>query len=130
MNSWNFTGNAGRDAEVRFLASGDAITSFSVAVKSGYGKNEITSWVNCSYFGKSGQAVSTYIKKGSLIGVTGEGLLRSWDGKDGAKQSSLECRVSSVTLLGSKDASPAKDNAPQAQDDSQSSNNFDDSIPW
>lgn len=107
MNSWNFTGNTGKDAEVKALSNGETITSFSVAVKSGYLKNEVTSWVNCSIYGKRGEAVAQYITKGVLIGVSGEGLLRSWDNKDGVKQSSLECRVNDVTLLGGK-----SDNAP------------------
>lgn len=118
MNSWNFIGNTGRDAEVKFLANGDPITNFSVAVKSGYGKNEVNSWVNCSIYGKRGQAVAQYITKGMQIGVIGEALLRSWDNKDGVKQSSLECRVNDVTLLGGKSdhANPkAKQESPAKQ---------------
>lgn len=127
MNSWNFTGNSGRDAEVRFLPTGDAITTFSVAVKAGYGKNEVTSWVNCSYFGKGGQAVAQYIKKGTALGVTGEALLRSWDNKEGVKQSSLECRVNSLTLLGSKrDDETAKPSAPSATNNGTGASSFDD----
>jgi single-strand DNA-binding protein len=123
MNSWNFTGNTGRDAEVKFLPSGDAITSFSVAVKSGYGKNEVTSWVNCSIYGKRGEAVASFITKGAQIGVSGEALLRTWDTKDGGKGSALECRVNDVTLLGGKQnnqSSPAT-NSP--------STDFDDDLP-
>jgi single-strand DNA-binding protein len=118
MNSWNFTGNTGKDAEVKCLANGDPITSFSVAVKSGYGKNEVTSWVNCSIYGARGEAVAKFIKKGAQIGVSGEGLLRTWDAKDGSKGSSLECRVSDVTLLGKKDGESVSQQrqAPQSND--------------
>jgi single-strand DNA-binding protein len=131
MNSWNFTGNAGRDAEIRYLANGDAITSWSVAVKAGYGKNEVTSWVSCSIYGKRGEAVADFIKKGNQIGVSGEGLLRTWDAKDGSKASSLECRVNDVTLLGSKNGdngnTPSQDRKPNQQN-----SDFDDleSVPF
>jgi len=113
MNSWNFTGNTGGDAITKFLASGDAITSFSVAVKAGYGKNEVTSWVNCSIYGKRGESVSPLIKKGALIGITGEGLLRTWDKDDGSKGSSLEVRVNDVTLLGGKQSGESVSQQPK-----------------
>lgn len=115
MNSWNFTGNTGKDSEVKFLANGDPITSFSVAVKSGYGKNEVTSWVNCSIYGKRGEAVASYITKGVQIGVSGEALLRTWDNKDGTKGSALECRVNDVTLLGAKASAERENTTPQRQ---------------
>lgn len=139
MNSWNFTGNTGGDAVVKYLPSGDAITSFSVAVRAGYGKNEVTSWVNCSIYGKRGESVAPLIKKGNQIGVSGEALLRTWDAKDGSKGSSLECRVNDVTLLGSKNNSqgdtsgqPSKNNAPQTQgeSDKREFSDFEDDIPF
>jgi single-strand DNA-binding protein len=109
MNVWNFIGNVGRDAEVRYTPAGDAITNFSVAVKAGYGDKAVTTWANCSIFGKRGEAVAKHILKGNQIGVSGEVLMREWD-KDGTTQKSLECRVNDVTLLGKKD--DAKTQAP------------------
>ena len=100
MNSWNFTGNLGGDAETKFLPNGDAIVNFSVAVKAGYGDKAVTTWVRCAMFGKRGEAVSQYLLKGSLVGVVGEAQLRPWTDKDGNKQSSLEVRVADLTLLG------------------------------
>jgi single-strand DNA-binding protein len=126
MNSWNFVGNLGRDAEVRFTPAGDAITNFSVAVKAGYGKNEVTSWVNCSMFGDRGQKVAQYIKKGNQIAVNGEGLLRTWDAKDGTKQSSLECRVNNVTLLGGKKDIESGEAQSQDMQSNGQNNGFDD----
>lgn len=102
MNSWSFTGNLGKDAETRFTPNGDAITSFSVAVKAGYGKNEVTSWVNCSIFGKRGEGVSQYLTKGAQVGIVGEALLRPWTDKQGIEKHSLDCRVNDLTLLGTK----------------------------
>jgi single-strand DNA-binding protein len=98
MNVLSFTGNAGRDAETRFTASGDAITSFSVALSSGYG-DKITTWLNCSLFGKRGETLAQYIKKGTLLGVVGEFQARPYTTKEGDEKLSLEVRVSDVTLL-------------------------------
>lgn len=113
MNSLNFTGNAGRDAETRFTPNGDAITSFSVALSSGYGDKKVTTWINCSMFGKRGEAVAGYIKKGTLLGVSGEFQARTYTNKEGVEKLSLECRVDHLTLLGNKDASTG---TPQRQD--------------
>ena len=126
MNSWNFTGNTGGDAVVKFLPNGDAITSFSVAVKAGYGKNEVTSWANCSIYGKRGEAVAPYITKGAQIAVSGEALMRTWEAKDGSKGSSLECRVNDVTLLGGKGAQQA----PAIQQPAPPADDFEPEIPF
>lgn len=137
MNSWNFTGNTGRAAEIKFLPNGDPITTFSVNVKAGYGKNQVDSWVNCSLYGKRGESVAPFITKGVQIGVSGEALLREWTNKEGAKQSSLECRVNDVTLMGSKPIgengqTQSQDHKPNEQKFGgfASEQDFEDSIPF
>jgi single-strand DNA-binding protein len=102
VNSWNFTGNIGNDAEIRYTAGGDAIANFSVAVKAGYGDKAVTTWVRCSLFGKRADALSQYLVKGSQVGVVGEAKLRPWKDKDGNERQSLEVAVNDLTLLGSK----------------------------
>lgn len=101
MNVWTFIGRVGRDAETRSVG-GDKVTSFSVAVDQGYGDKKTTMWVNSSIWGERGSKVAGYIKKGDMIGVTGEAQLRIWDKADGTQQTSLECRVNDVQLLGGK----------------------------
>jgi len=71
MNNWNFTGNLGRDAEQKFIPSGDSVVSFSVAVKSGYGDKATTTWAKCTMWGERGEAVAQYLTKGQLVGVSG-----------------------------------------------------------
>ena len=71
----------------------------------------MTSWVECSIYGKRGEAVAPYITKGAQIGISGEALLRLWEAKDGSKGTALECRVHDVTLLGTKAASHVDDSA-------------------
>ena len=102
MNSWNFTGNLGRDAEQRFAPSGTAVVSFSVGVKTGFGDKEKTTWANCAMFGKRAEAVAAYLKKGTLVGVVGEVNNREYQDKEGQKRYSLDVRVNDLTLLGGK----------------------------
>lgn len=111
MNCWNFTGNLGGDAETRFTQKGEAIVSFSVGVKSGYGDKATTTWARCSMFGKRGEAVSQYLTKGQLVGISGEAGLNEWQDKEGQKRTNLEVRVNDLTLLGKKDSQQAP--APQ-----------------
>ena len=103
MNNFSFTGNLGNAAEQKFIPSGDSIVSFSVAVKSGFGKNESTMWVRCQLWGKRGESVLPYLNKGQLVGVTGELSNREWKDKEGQQKFSLELRVNDVTLLGKSD---------------------------
>lgn len=114
MNNWNFTGHCAADAETRYSKSGDAIVSFSVAVKSGFGDKATTTWARCSMFGNRGTAVSEFLTKGQLVGVCGEVTLREYDKKDGSKGASLEVRVNDLTLLGKRD-SDAQHSAPAQQ---------------
>ena len=123
MNNLSATGNAGNDAEVRFTSDGTAIASWSIALTSGYGKNEKTTWLRCNMFGKRGETIAQYIKKGSQVGVNGEISLNTYKGKDGAEKTSLECNVQAVTLLGKtepsapKEAGKANGHQPQPEDD-------------
>lgn len=103
MNSWNFTGNLGRDAETRYNANGTPVVNFSVAVKAGYGEHESTTWARCAMFGKRGEAVAPYLTKGQQVGVSGEVAMKEWTDRDGMKRVNLEVRVNDLTLLGSRD---------------------------
>lgn len=131
MNVWNFVGNLGKDAETRYLQSGDPVVSFSVGVKSGYGDKATTTWARCSMFGKRGESVSQYLTKGQLVGISGEVRLREWNDEQGQKRSSLEVRVNDLTLLGKKDGQQAAQPRQQAPAPQQSAGDWDDSdIPF
>lgn len=112
MNVWNFTGNLGRDAEMRYTSKGEPALAFSVAVKAGYGQNEKTSWARCTLLGKRGESVAPYLVKGALVGISGELALDKYTNKDGVDLFNLDVRVNDVTLLGKKAAESTE--APQA----------------
>ena len=108
MNNLNFTGNVGNDAETRFTADGKAITSWSVAMQSGYGKSEKTNWVRCSMFGDRGEKLGKFLLKGTQVAVNGELSLNEYTNKAGENKATLECLVGNVTLMGKKDSKPAE----------------------
>lgn len=130
MNVLNAIGNVGKDAEVRFTGNGDAIASFSFALTSGYGDKQITTWLNCNLWGKRAETLAPMLLKGTKIGITGELTNRPYTAKDGTEKSSLEVRVSDITLLGKKDSEPVSQQPKTSKTNEQ--NGFDDSetIPF
>lgn len=113
------TGNIGQDATQRFSPGGDSIVSFSLPVKSGFGDKAKTSWVRCTMFGKRGDSVLPYLKKGSLVGVSGEFSMNEWKDKEGQKVTSPEIRVAELSLLGGKPASQQESQQRPAQPEQQ-----------
>jgi single-strand DNA-binding protein len=103
MNNCNFIGRAGKDAETRFTPAGKAVTSWSLAIDSGFGDAKQTIWLDCSAWGERFQKVGEYIKKGSQLGVAGELGTREHEGR-----TYLKLRVDNVTLCGAKQEGSAK----------------------
>lgn len=127
MNVFIFTGHLGRDAEQRHTSAGDSIVSFSVPVDSGYGAKKKTAWIRCTMFGKRGESVLQYLKKGTQVGISGEFSMNDWTNKEGVAKSSPEVRVADLTLLGGRNngESPA-DYAPAQQPQNAGGGGFDD----
>lgn len=131
MNAWNFVGNLGKDAETRYLQSGDPVVSFSVGVKAGYGDKATTTWARCSMFGKRGEAVAPYLVKGQQVAISGEASLREYTDKQGQQRASLEVRVNDLTLVGGKREAQQAPQAPRQQAPQQSGGmDMDDDIPF
>jgi single-strand DNA-binding protein len=117
MNVLNFTGNLGRDAEIRYTNNQKVVTSFAVALSSGWGERKTTTWINCSMWGDRGVKVAEYLKKGQMVAVSGEFSTREYD-KDGVTNTVCDCNVNDVTLCGSKGGDggqPAQPNRQAAQ---------------
>jgi len=129
MNILNAIGNISKDAELRHTSAGDAICQFNFALNSGYGDKQITTWLNCSVWGKRGETLAPMLLKGTKIGISGELTNRPYQAKDGTEKFSLEVRVNDVTLLGAKQSSESKTESKLAQksnDSTAKSSSFDD----
>lgn len=108
-------GHLGRDPEIKYSQSGTAITSFSIATnrKDGQG-NETTTWWRCTCFGKRGEFIGQYFKKGDPILVQGEPSLREYTVKDGTPKTSGDVIVNDFSFVkGKKDADSDYRPAPQ-----------------
>lgn len=128
MNSCNFAGRLGGDAETRFTGAGKPVTGFSLAVDEYAGEGERkTLWIKCSMFGERGQKLAQYLNKGTSVAVSGQVGIDQWTGNDGSARADLKLFVREVTLLGKRDGDqPSRGqqrSAPPADD-------FDDDIPF
>jgi single-strand DNA-binding protein len=112
MNSITVAGTLGKDAEVKYLANGDALCNFSVADSMGRDKGTI--WWNCGLYGKRAESLSQYLLKGQAVTVTGSVSEREWTDKEGNKRKSMDVRVNDIALQGGrKDAEPQQRQAPR-----------------
>ena len=65
---------------------------------SDFGDRKTTQWVDCSYWGKRAEAVSSYVRKGDKITVSGELKLEEFQRRDGTPGSKLAVRVNDLDL--------------------------------
>ncbi len=108
MNVITVAGSLGKDAEVKYLANGDAICNFSVA--DSQGRDKPTIWWNCGLYGKRAESLSQYLVKGQAVTVTGSVSEREWTSKDGEKRKSMDVRVNDIALQGGRrDAEPQQE---------------------
>ncbi len=97
-------GNLGRDPEKRFLSSGDAVTSFSVATSERFRtrdgqQQERTTWFNVSAFGKLADTCEMYLHKGSYVYIEGSLASREYTAQDGTTRTSLDVRAREMRML-------------------------------
>ncbi|WP_368647998.1 single-stranded DNA-binding protein [Castellaniella ginsengisoli] len=102
LNRCEFIGRLGRDPETRYQASGDAITSFSLAVGWKTKDKEGTEWVRIVVFGKLAEICGEYLRKGKQIYVSGRMRTREYD-KDGEKRYVTEIVADQMQMLGGRD---------------------------
>ena len=102
INSVTLVGRAGRDPEVRYFESGTVVANLTMAV-SRRNRDDEPDWFNLEIWGKQAQIAADYVKKGSLIGITGSFKLDSWkDRNTGEDRHKPVVRVDRLELLGSK----------------------------
>lgn len=103
-------GHVGREPEMRYTNSGQAVTSFSVAHTEQY-KNangeqvKKTVWLRVSAWGKLAETCKQYVKKGMLVRIEGKlnadesGNPRIYTKQDGTAASSYEVTAQDVLFL-------------------------------
>lgn len=102
-NVFSCTATVGRDAEVRYLQSGAAILTVTVANNVGFGDKQKTNWIRVNVWGKraEGQLIN-FLKKGTQIFISGELTVNEYQAKDGTTKSNLELNATVIDLIGKR----------------------------
>ena len=119
-------GNVGKDPEMRYTPSGQAVTSFSVASNRKYTSSNgeqvsETIWFRVSAWGKQAETCNQYLKKGSRVLIEGRltpdktsGGPRIWQKQDGSSGSSFEVNAQTVRFLSTRAEGESGGHAPDA----------------
>jgi single-strand DNA-binding protein len=129
VNKVILIGNLGRDPEIRYMPSGDAVANLRIATTDKFKdrngeQQEVTEWHSVAFFGKQAEICGQYLKKGSQVYVEGSLRTRKWQDKDGNDRYTTEIRGDRMQMLGGRgggggggmadfDAPP--DNAPKGK---------------
>ena len=102
INAINLVGRAGREPDVRYFESGSTVANFTLAVNR-INRSDEPDWFNLEIWGKQAQIAADYIKKGSLVGITGSFKIDSWKDKNtGEDRFKPVVRVDRLNLLSSR----------------------------
>ena len=113
VNKVILLGNCGRDPEIRYLPSGQAVANISIATTSrrkdkSTGENiETTEWHRVTFFDKLAEIVGEYVKKGNPLYVEGRLKYGKFTNKDGHEQNTCDIVATEMQLLGSRQGAGA-----------------------
>lgn len=146
VNKVILIGNLGKDPEVRYMPSGEAITNINIATTDNWKdkngeKQERTEWHRIAFFGKLAEIAGEYLKKGSPVYIEGRLQTRKWQDKEGKERYTTEIVAEKMQMLGSRGGGASdtphageqlsRPAAPAgASKSSADFNDFDDDIPF
>ena len=127
VNKAILIGNLGRDPELRYTKSGQAVANISLATnerwkdKDGQSQ-ERTEWHRIVTWGKTAELCAQYLAKGRTTYLEGRLQTREYEDKDGIKRYTTEVVAQNVTFLGGgrgegANGSPIADGPPAPPDD-------------
>ena len=106
LNHIVLMGRLTRDPELRTTQSGISVTSFRIAVDRDFGGRDggerQTDFIDCVAWRQTGEFVSKYFHKGSMIVVSGRLQMRDWTDREGNKRTSAEVVCDNVYFGDSK----------------------------
>ena len=135
VNKAIIVGNLGRDPEMRYLPSGEAVATFSVATtetwkdKSG-SKQERTDWHRVEFIGKLAEVCGEYLKKGAPVYIEGRIQYDKWTDKENVEKTMTKIRGDKMQMLGSRDAGERQPQRPTSVRPAAKLDDFEDAIPF
>lgn len=102
MNKVHLIGNLTKDPELRYTNSGTSVASYTIAINNRYGEKQETDYINITTWGKSGEFVNKYFKKGQPIAITGRLKNKNYEDGNGVKHYSMEVITEDIEFVGAK----------------------------
>jgi len=144
VNKVILVGNLGKDPEVRYMPSGNAVANVTLATTDSWKdkqtgeKQERTEWHNIVFYSRLAEIAGEYLKKGSQVYVEGRLQTRKWQDKSGNDRYTTEIIANEMQMLGSRggsagysaDRAPAPQQQAAAAGGGGSAPDFDDDIPF
>ena len=130
MNEHTVMGHLGKDVDMRYMASGDAVANFSIATSEKWKdkqtgeKKERTDWHNVVVYGKPAEWAGEH-KKGELVLVKGPSRTRKWQDKSGQDRYTTEIHAREVIWFQRAEGGAASEPATDTGDEG-----FDRDIPF
>ncbi|WP_374012122.1 single-stranded DNA-binding protein [Pseudoxanthomonas koreensis] len=118
INKVILVGNLGNDPETKYTQSGMAVTRISLATTSVRkdregNTQERTEWHRVVFFGKLGEIVAEYLRKGSQVYVEGEIRYDKYTGQDGQERYSTDIVANEMQMLGGRGGGEGGGERPQ-----------------
>jgi single-strand DNA-binding protein len=119
VNKIILIGNVGKDPEMRYTPSGQAVTKFSLATTRKWKNNDgepksRTTWFNIEAWGRMAETLNEYVKKGSRLYVEGRLEVDEYD-KDGEKKYFTKVVVGEFQFLSSRDSEEPEEELSEEQ---------------
>lgn len=112
MNNVTLIGRATKDPDLRYTASGAAVATFTLAVNRNY-KNQNgdreADYIQCVIWRKPAETLANYVKKGTLLGISGRLQTRNYENQQGQRVYVTEVIVESFYLLESRSQSESRE---------------------
>jgi len=104
LNKVFLIGNLTRDPELRYIPSGSAVATFTVAVNRVFNtqageKKEQTSFIRVVVWGRRAEVSGEYLSKGSPVFIEGRLQSRDWETQDGQKRNTTEVVADNIQFL-------------------------------
>ncbi len=105
VNKVILIGNLGRDPELRYTQSGQAVANFTIATSERFAnregaQQERTEWHRIVTWGKTAENCAQYLAKGRSVYIEGRLQTREWEDKEGQKRYTTEISAQRVQFLG------------------------------
>lgn len=102
MNKVHLIGNLVKDPELRYTKNNTPVASYTIAINSRYGENQETDYINITTWGKAGEFMQKYFKKGQAIALTGRLKNKNYEDNKGVKHYGMVVVTEDIEFVGSK----------------------------